>query len=59
MHIYSITNLENLKLYDPSMLDEDEDIQVLPSIEDMASNAQEKSPKDIILQNNIKMTRKG
>jgi hypothetical protein len=35
MHIYSVVNVENLKLYEPFMLDREEE-QVLPSIEDLA-----------------------
>jgi hypothetical protein len=35
MHIYSVVNVENLKLYEPSMLDQEEE-QVVPSIEDLA-----------------------
>ncbi|KAH9316918.1 hypothetical protein KI387_018687, partial [Taxus chinensis] len=34
MRMYSIVNCENLHLYEPSMLDEDEVLQLLPSIED-------------------------
>jgi hypothetical protein len=40
MHIYSIVNVENLKLYETSMLDQEEE-HVLPSIEDLAPDAQE------------------
>ena len=40
MHIYSVVNVENLKLDDPSMLDQEEE-KVLPSIEELAPDAQE------------------
>ena len=40
MRIYSIVNVENLKLYETSMLDQDEE-HFLPSIEDLAPDAQE------------------
>ena len=39
MHIYSVLNVDNLKLYEPSMLDEEEE-HVLPSVEDLALDAQ-------------------
>jgi hypothetical protein len=39
MRIYSIVNVESIKLYEPSMLDQEEE-QVLPSIEDLAPYAQ-------------------
>jgi hypothetical protein len=38
MCIYSIVNVENIKIYEPSMLDQDEE-KVLPTIEDLAPNA--------------------
>jgi hypothetical protein len=41
-------NLENLKIYDPSMLDQEEE-QVLLSIEDLAPYAQEELAEDTIL----------
>jgi hypothetical protein len=39
MHISSIVNVEDLKLYDPSMLDQEVE-RVLPTIEELAPNAQ-------------------
>jgi hypothetical protein len=39
MHIYSIINRENLNLYEPTMFNEDERGQFLPSIEDLAEHA--------------------
>jgi hypothetical protein len=41
-------NVENLKLYNPSMLDQEEE-QVLPSIEYLAPDAQEELEYDTIL----------
>lgn len=40
MCIYSVVNVKNLKLYEPSMLDQEIDEQVLPSIKDLAEKAQ-------------------
>jgi len=43
MGIYSVANLENLKLFEPSMLDEDEEAgAILPSIEDLVPDVQAK-----------------
>jgi hypothetical protein len=56
MCIYSVVNVENLKLYEPSMLDQEEE-QVLPSIEDLALDAQEELEEDIVLQKWSKTTR--
>jgi hypothetical protein len=40
-------NVDNLKLYEPSMLDLEEK-QVLPNIEDVAPDSQEKLAEDTI-----------
>jgi hypothetical protein len=48
MHIYLVVNVENLKLYEPSMLDQEEE-HVLPSIEDLAPYAQVELEEDIVL----------
>jgi hypothetical protein len=58
MCIYSIVNVENLKLYEPSMFDQEEE-QVLPSIEQLALEAQTKLVDNTILQKRSKTTRKG
>jgi hypothetical protein len=47
MHIYSIVNVDNLKLYEPSMLDQEEE-EVLPSIEDIGPDAQANLEEDTI-----------
>jgi len=38
MHIYSVVNVDNLKLYEPSMLDQEEE-QFLPYVEDFTPDA--------------------
>ena len=58
MCIYSVVNVKNLKLYEPSMLDQDEE-HVLPSIEDLAPYAQEKLEKYTVLQKSSKTTIQG
>ena len=47
MHIYYVVNVDNLKLYEPSMLDHEEE-HVLPSVEDLAPDAQAELTKDTI-----------
>jgi hypothetical protein len=48
MHIYSIVNVENLKLNEPSMLDQEEQVQ--PTIEYLAPDAQVELAEDRVLQ---------
>ena len=47
-NIYSVVNVENLKLYETSMLDEEEE-KFLPSIEDLPPNAYAKLENDTVL----------
>ena len=58
MHIYSVVNVENLKLYESSMLDQEEG-QVLPSVEDLALDTQAELIEDTVLQKSCKTTRQG
>ena len=48
MCIYSIVNVENLKLYETSMLDHEEE-KVLPSIVELAPDAQGELEEDTLL----------
>eukprot|EP00253_Pinus_taeda_P014534 PITA_14534 len=50
--------VENLKFYEPSMLDQEEE-QVLPSMENLAPDAQAELTKDTILWKRSKTTRQG
>jgi hypothetical protein len=58
MRIYLVVNVYNLKHYDPSMLDQEED-QVLPSIENLAPYAQVELAENIFLQQQCISTRHG
>lgn len=49
MCICSVVNAKNMKIYVPSMLDQEEE-QFLPSVDDLAPNAQEELIEDTILQ---------
>jgi hypothetical protein len=58
MSIY-LLNVENLKLYEPSMLNEDEEGQVLHFTKKLLLGAHAKLAKDTILHNVIIMTARG
>jgi hypothetical protein len=58
MCIYLVVNVENLKLYDPSMLELEEE-QVLPTIEDLTPDAQEELVEDTVLQKKSRTKRQG
>ena len=45
-----MVSVEYLKLFEPSMLDEEEDHQVLPTVEDFTLHALEELKEDIVLQ---------
>jgi hypothetical protein len=49
MFIYKVVNVENVKFHELSMLYEDEEGPFLPSIEELALDAQIRLPKDIFL----------
>jgi hypothetical protein len=51
-------NVENLKLYGPSMLNQEEE-HALPSIEDLAPDAEVELENDTILQKQSRATRHG
>ena len=58
MCIYSIVNVENMKLYEPSMLDQELE-QVLPSVEELTLEDEDELEKDTVLWNNSTTTRRG
>ena len=49
MYIYLVVSVDNIKIYEPSMLDQEEE-EVLPTIEDLTPHAREKLAKDTVLQ---------
>ena len=54
MQIYSVVNVENLKLYEPPMiLDEDVSVQV-PSVDDLSPEYMSELPQDVILDRNVR-----
>jgi hypothetical protein len=58
MPIYFVVNVENLKLYDPSMLDQEEE-HILPTIEDLAPYAHAELAEDTFLKRKLKNARHG
>lgn len=56
MHIFSVMNVENIKLYRPSMLDQEEE-HVLPYLEDFLPYSQGKLTKDAILHRSYRIIR--
>jgi hypothetical protein len=55
MCIYSVVNVENLKLYEPSMLDHEE--EKLPSIEDLAPYSQDELVENKVLKKRYRTIR--
>ena len=54
MQIYSIINVENLKLYEPPMImDEEINIQI-PSVDDLAPEYMKELQDDVILDKNVR-----
>ncbi|XP_057826627.1 uncharacterized protein LOC131038299 [Cryptomeria japonica] len=59
MQIYSVVNVENLKLYEPPMiLDEEADVQV-PLVDDLSPEYMYELPKDVILDRNVRSSKRG
>jgi hypothetical protein len=58
MSIYSMKKVENLHLFEPSLLD-GEEVQFLPTIEDFVFHALEDMEEDTILKNEVWDTCRG
>ncbi|XP_057857737.2 uncharacterized protein LOC131066887 [Cryptomeria japonica] len=59
MQIYSVVNVENLKLYEPPMiLDEEANVQV-PSVDDLSLEYMSELPEDVILDRNVRSSKRG
>jgi hypothetical protein len=59
MQISLVVNVEYLKLFEPSMLDEEEEHQVLPTVEYFAPHTLEELKEDIVLQHKEWVTCRG
>ena len=49
MQMYSVVNVENLKLYEPPLVMDTEEVAQIPTVEDFAPEYLNNFPKDIIL----------
>jgi hypothetical protein len=59
MHIYSIVNVENLKLFEPPMImDQDEEVSI-PSVDDFSPEYLDELKEDIILDRRMRTSRRG
>src|SRR6266849_4890222 len=59
MQIYSVVNVENLKLYEPPMI-MDEEINIhIPSVDDLAPEYMRELQDDVILDRNVRTSRRG
>ena len=59
MQIYSVVNVENLKLYEPPMIvDEETNVQI-PSVDDLAPEYMRELQDDVILDRNVRTSRRG
>ena len=57
--MYSIVNVENLKLYEPPMI-VDQDVQVkVPSVDDFAPKYLNELQEDVILDKKVRSSRRG
>ena len=60
MHMYSVINVENLKLFEPSLLDDDPDEDAhLLSINDLKMEREDPLEDDCILKKKIRETKRG
>jgi hypothetical protein len=59
MQMYSVVNVENLKLYEPPMII-DQDIQVqVPSVDEFAPEYLNELQEDVILDKKVRSSRRG
>ena len=59
MQIYSVVNVENLKLYEPPMIINEEVNVQIPSVDDMAPEYMNELQDDVILDRNVRTSRRG
>ena len=59
MEIYYIVNVENLRLFEPPLIDDQGDHVDLPSIDDFSPEYLDELQQDLILNRRIKTSRRG
>jgi len=57
--MYSIVNVENLKLYEPQLIMDTEEVGSVPTVDDFAPKYLDEFPKDIILDRRTRTSRQG
>ena len=59
MHIYSVVNIDCLRLFEPSMIEDPEEQSQLPSINDLLPEYLNELQEDTVLDKNVRTTRRG
>ena len=59
MHIYLVVNTKNLRLFEPSLIEDPEEKSQLPSIDDMLPKYHNELHEDTILDRKVRTTGKG
>jgi len=59
MHIYSVINVENLRLYEPSLIEDPEEQIQLTSIDDMLPEYLNELQEDIVLDRKVRTRCRG
>ena len=59
MHIYSVVNAENLRLYEPSLIEDPEEQSQLPSIDELLPEYLNELQEDTILDMKVRTMRRG
>ena len=59
MQMYSVVNVENLKLYEPPLVMDTEEVGIVSIVDDFAPEYHDELPEDIILERRTKTSRWG
>ena len=59
MHIYLVVNVENLRLFEPSLIEDPKEQSQLPSIDDLLPEYLNELQEDIVLDRKVRTTRRG
>lgn len=59
MHIYSVVNANNLRLYEPSVIEDPEEQRQLPSIDDLLLQYLNDLQEDVILDMKVRTMHRG
>ena len=59
MHIYSVVNAENLRLFEPSLIEDPEEKIQSPFIDDMLAKYLNELQEDIVVDRKVRTTRRG